>query len=120
QRAEPRGLADEMFERLLYEPGSRYAIPAEGDEQTVKSILRDDVTAFHADRYRPASTTIVVAGDVKVDAAAELVERAFGGWAGEAAAAVPVLDTPARTERMTHLVAKTDAPQSELRIGHVG
>jgi zinc protease len=120
QRAEPRGLADEMFERFVYAPGSRYAIQADGDEQSVKAITRDDIVAFHAERYRAASTTMVVAGDIGLDEAAALVERAFGSWTGDAAPAVRVVDAPARLVRMTHLVNKPDAPQSELRLGHVG
>lgn len=120
QRAEPRGLADEMFDRFVYAPGSRYAIPAEGDAETVRAITRDDVVAFHAARYRAAAATIVVAGDVTVDQATALVEAAFGGWGGAAPEPVTVLDAPARLERTTHLVTKADAPQSELRLGHVG
>lgn len=120
QRAEPRGLADEMFDRFVYAPESRYAVPLDGDEPTVTAITRDDLVRFHADRYRASSTTIVVAGDITASAAVELVEQSFGSWKEGSAAPVEVADTPARLERMTHLVHKADAPQSEIRLGHVG
>ncbi|HLV25344.1 MAG TPA: pitrilysin family protein [Gemmatimonadales bacterium] len=120
QRAEPRGLAEEMFDRFTYSPDSRYALPADGDENSVNAITRDDVVQFHSARYRSSSATVVVAGDVTTDAAVALVEQTFGDWAGEAAAPVHVDDSPSRLERMTHLVHKAGAPQSEIRLGHVG
>src|SRR5438477_241686 len=64
-RAEPRGLADELFSRFLYEPDSRYAAPNAGDEKSVRALTRDMVAAFYAKRYSPAGMTMVVVGDVK-------------------------------------------------------
>jgi zinc protease len=45
---------------------------------------------------------------------------AFGTWSGTVLAAAPVSDQPARLVRTVHVVGKADAPQSELRVGHVG
>src|SRR5690606_134061 len=64
QRMEPRGLAEDMFARVLYAPESRYGRPDGGDEVSVQAITRDDVATFWAERYRPGGATIVVAGDV--------------------------------------------------------
>jgi predicted Zn-dependent peptidase len=120
QRAEPRGLADEMFSRFLYGAGSRYAAPEGGTEASVSPIIRDDVVVLHRERYRPAATTLVIAGDVTLDGALGMVERAFGRWVGEAPRLATVRDRPASLQRKVHLVLKADAPQSEVRIGHVG
>ena len=121
QRTEPRGLAEDMFARFLYAPGARYALPDGGDERTVAAVTRDDVAAFWAERYRPGGTTLIVVGDVSADDARRLVEQALGAWRGERP---PVVDRPtdeaARQTRAVHLVDKPDAPQSELRLGHVG
>lgn len=119
-RAEPRGLADEMFSRLLYAPASRFALPDGGDERTVAAITRDDVVRHYRARYAPGSITLVVAGDVSVQAMQTLAERGFGDWTGATPAAASTSDAAARVTRAVHLVAKPDAAQSELRIGHVG
>jgi zinc protease len=119
-RTEPRGLADEMFARFVYAAGSRYGRPEAGDERTVQAISRDDVARFHAERFVPGATTLVVAGDVTADEAERLALGALGDWAGEAPSASSVNDAPAARARRVHLVAKADAPQSELRVGHVG
>jgi predicted Zn-dependent peptidase len=75
QRAEPRGLADEMFERVLYAPGSRYATPEHGSEASVGTLGRAEAEAFYRARYRPGGTTLVVVGDLGADDAAALAER---------------------------------------------
>ena len=119
-RAEPRGLADETFDRVLYAAGSRYAAPDGGTAESVARIGAPDLRRFHAERYRPGAVTLVVAGDVSADAAERLAERVFGAWQGAAAPPAAPADRPARLERAVHLVAKGDAAQSELRLVHVG
>jgi zinc protease len=119
-RTEPRGLADEMFNRFVYTEGSRFGRPEGGTEQSIAALTRDDVVRFHRARYTPATTTLVLVGDISADDAEALVARRLGAWSGGAGPA-PVPDAaPAAGGRRVHLVAKEDAPQSELRIGHVG
>jgi len=119
-RTEPRGLADEMFARFVYDPISRYARPEEGGSDTVSTLTRDDVRRFYTDRYRPRGSTLVLVGDLSVDEGLDLARRALGDWEGTASRSAPPADAPARTTRAVHLVRKPDAPQSELRIGHIG
>jgi zinc protease len=120
QRAEPRGLADEQFSRAVYEPAARYALPADGDATSVRALTRDDVCAFYAARYRPAATTLVMAGDVTMAQASELADALFGDWVGERPGAAPPGIDAAQPGRLMRVVAKADAPQSEVRVGHLG
>jgi zinc protease len=71
-------------------------------------------------RYLPGGTTVVVAGDISADHAEELTRHALGTWTGGAAKRITADDLPARRDRGVHIIVKPDAPQSELRIGHVG
>ena len=119
-RTEPRGLADEMMARFVYAPQSRYARPEGGTPASVAAIEGRDVGELYSARYRAGGTTLVVAGDVTVDEATRLAKDAFRGWSGAAPAAVRVVDAPAAAPRGVHIIAKPDAPQSELRIAHVG
>ena len=119
-RAEPRGLADEIFARFLYRPSSRYARPEGGDERSVAAIEREQLLSFYQTRYLPGGATVIVSGDITPDRAEELARRALDGWVGGAPSRVVADDLPARRDRAVHIVAKGDAPQSELRIGHVG
>jgi len=118
-RAEPRGLADEILTKVLYEPASRYSVPEGGTEASVRNIQRADIQRFYATRYRPPATTIVIAGDVSADPTFRLISETFGDWSGDAPPMCSSSDKPARLSRATHLVAKPHAAQSELRIGQV-
>lgn len=120
RRAEPRGLADEMFTRFLYASDSRYALPDGGSATSVARISPADIAGFHAARYRPGSSTAIIVGDIGVDDALRVVRTHFEGWSTRPAVEVRANDRPARRTRAVHLVEKSDAPQSELRIGHVG
>jgi zinc protease len=64
--------------------------------------------------------TLVVAGDVTLDVASALVERVLGDWRGTTPSAQGIVDAATSAPRAIHLIAKPDAPQSELRIAHVG
>lgn len=118
-RAEPRGLADVYFSRLLYNEGSRFARLAGGDETSVQKLDRAEVLRFHEQYFRPNATALMVVGDITVEAALKLATENFGDWAGEAPAVKEPLDRARYTDARVHVVAKADAPQSELRVGHV-
>jgi zinc protease len=118
QRTEPRGLADDMFSRFVYSPTSRYALPDGGSEETVSLLSPSDVVAHYRARYAPGATTLIVVGDVDPDVVFRLAEEVFGDWQATAGIPPMIIAEAARRERAVHLVAKIEAPQSELRIGH--
>jgi zinc protease len=120
QRAEPRGLADDMFDRFAYAADSRYAKPDGGLDSSVAALTQQSVAAFYRARYTPSGTTLIVVGDVTVERARQLAEDSFGSWVGPAIAVPSLVDRPASMARTIHVVGKADAPQSEIRVGHVG
>jgi zinc protease len=119
-RAEPRGLADETLDRVVYAREARYAKPAGGTEQSVPGLTRGDVAAFYGMRYHPGAVTIVVAGDVRPADVERLADTVFGRWHGTRQTTIAAPDHAATPGRGIHIVTKLGAPQSELRLGHVG
>jgi zinc protease len=117
---EPRGLADESFSRFIYSAESRYAKPLSGNSASVKRITRDDVESFYRQNYVPSATSFILAGDITVDEGATLIENYFGDWKGGERKSSRKADIPARDNRAAEIVAKKEAAQSEVRIGHVG
>jgi zinc protease len=119
-RAEPRALADEQFSRAVYAPTARYATLAGGNATSVRALTREAVRGFYGERYRPTTTTLVFAGDITVDGATELASALFGDWRGDVAPTIErAVDTSPDT-RLVRVVAKADASQSEVRVGHAG
>lgn len=119
-RTEPRELADESFERFLYAPASRYAYPEGGRTASIDAISRDDIVGFYRGRYVPERLTLIMAGDISHEQGAALATQVFGEWAGSAADPPSFSDETRDAGRRVHIVAKEDASQSELRIGHRG
>jgi predicted Zn-dependent peptidase len=120
--AEPRGLADIRFTGSVY-AGARYGRPIGGNVRSVQGLDADALRRFHAAHYGPATTTLFLVGDITMTAAVALVERHFGDWSSPATAVGAGRGTAARVpeeRRRTRIITKVDAPQSELRVGHVG
>lgn len=76
------------YDRVLYDghPNGRSVL---GTEKSLSALTREDVLAFHRDRYRPDGAFAVVVGDVT---RAEVESRfgvALAQWSGKAVAAEP-------------------------------
>jgi zinc protease len=54
--------------------------PPGGAPESISSITRDDIAAFHAKYFRPEDSVLIFAGDVSLQNAASLAERVFSGW----------------------------------------
>jgi zinc protease len=117
---EPRGLADEKFSEFLYTPDSRYSKPDEGTAESVSTLSRKDVDEFYRAQYRAGSTTVIIAGDISTDEARALITQAFQNWPSGAAPGRSLVAVARTSDRSVHVVNKPEAPQSELRVGHVG
>jgi zinc protease len=117
---EPRGLADEKFAEFLYSADSRYAKPDAGTAESVSRLLRSDVESFFRSHYRAGATTVVVTGAISPIAARNLVSKSFTRWPAGVADGRPLVASPRTDSRAVNIVNKPGAPQSELRVGHVG
>jgi len=117
---EPRALADERFESFLYADASRYSKPDGGTAKSVAALRRADVEDFYRSRFVSGATTVILTGDVDPNTARELVESALAGIHTETPSADSLVVAPRSSTRNVHIVSKTGAPQSELRVGHIG
>lgn len=117
---EPRGLADERFSSFLYAEDSRYSKPDAGSTESVGNLTREDVERFYRSQFTAADTTVIIAGDVRMKEMQAIVTDMFGGWRSGPAPARPLVASPRSNKRRIHIVNKSKAPQSELRVGHVG
>lgn len=90
-----------------------------GTEASLEAMTADELRRFHADHFGPASTALVVSGDVTAERAAHLVEAHFAGWRSKAQRpAPPPLPTPAVPRRIP--LERAGAPQTQVLVGHLG
>jgi zinc protease len=100
--------------RLAFGAEHPYGRPALGLPASVAALGRDDVAAFHAARFRPGSTALVLVGALTLDEAKALAEKHFGGWTGGAAAAIAIPAPQPAPVGKIYLVDRQDAAQSVL------
>ena len=75
----PYGLAYETILEHLYPLDHPYRHPVIGSMEDLSSATLDDVKAFFRTYYAPGNASLAVAGDVRTDEVARLVEGYFGG-----------------------------------------
>jgi zinc protease len=63
---------------------SRYSFnehPAGGTPNSLNSITREDIAAFHQKNYAPVNAVLIFTGDISSKKAQKLAKKYFGGWA---------------------------------------
>ena len=115
---DPEYIANSVFDRLVY-GFHPYGLPDIGTPETLGSIARNDIVAFHQRYFTPNNTILAVVGDVTADEAFSMAKKVFGDWERRDVAAQKYSDPPEPTRRVV-IVNKPDAVQTEIRVGHLG
>ncbi|MFQ5529007.1 MAG: M16 family metallopeptidase [Gemmatimonadota bacterium] len=102
----PYGLAAETVLRETFPEGHPYRHPTIGYMEDLDRASLDDVTSFFKTYYGPANATLVIAGDVDVEVAADRVRHWFGPLTGDEPPPVPAI--PASPHRETRAVIEDD------------
>ena len=118
-RAQSGAIASRVFPRVLY--GSAHPYGRVVTEQSLKSITRDDVAAFHKTFYQPGRALVTVVGDVTAASVKPVIEKALAAWprGGER----PTFSYPAVPEPRSTAIVLVDKPgaaQSTFAIGRPG
>ncbi len=74
---QPSAIAQKTLTRVMFGPAPYGSTPSPA---SVASITQDDIAAFHATRWRPDQSILVITGDVTPEKGFELAEIAFGEW----------------------------------------
>ena len=119
QRDNPNALASKVFNNALYGANHPYGFTELGTEESIKGITREDMLKFWQAGYVPENAALIVAGDLTESELRALAEKHFGKWSGKATGMTRP-DVQAATARHILIVDKPGAPQTVLRIGHVG
>ena len=121
-RADPRRRAEEAFVETIYTEASPYHRPAGGLQPTVAPLDADALRGAWARGMDPASTTLVVGGELEGLDVPAIADGLFGSWTISAGARpqAPITAQPALAERRIRLVHRPDSVQTEIRIGHPG
>jgi zinc protease len=115
---DPTSLAQLAAARAAWGPAHRFALDVDGTPNSLLAASHDDVRAFHAARYRPDTTTLIVVGAIDRRTLQTKLDAAFKAWSAngpkpERARAPQV--QPRKTRGFIG-VQVDEAPQTVLRV----
>nr|HEV7954037.1 pitrilysin family protein [Candidatus Acidoferrales bacterium] len=112
-------LASAVFERAVYGQHP-YGLPTEGTPVSIQAITREDVVQFRDTYYTPGTALLAFSGDISPEAAFAAAEKYFGAWSTKTATA-PAHAAPVVAPGVHIIVVnKSDAVQTQIRIGKPG
>ncbi len=119
EKDSPPAMAERAFLPNLYGVAHPYGHVAQGDEESVKKITRDEVVNFHKAGFTPKNAALVIVGDVKQSDARSMAKDLFGAWTGEAPPPLSFGERTPATSRVV-IVDKPKMPQTSIMVGQVG
>lgn len=119
QRAEdPAGLASAHAQNLLW--GNDHIRGWINSPQSMSSIRRDDVMAWHHQWFVPGNAILVVVGDIDPKRLRGDLERTFGAWHKGPVPPAPSYTEPGLSGTRIRLVDRPGLPQTQIRIAQFG
>lgn len=114
----PGSIVGREFAKMLY--GAAHPSARESSLDSVKSITRDDLAAFHRRTIHPNGMILGVTGDFKRDEMVASLRKAFGNWEKGAVPELRIADVPETelSKSVVRFVGK-DTSQAHLRVGHL-
>ncbi len=119
QRDNPNAIANRVFNSVVYGDKHPYGFIELGTPESTRALTRDDMMNFWKTGYVPGNAALVVAGDITEKELRALAEKYFGSWKGQSPAS-QLAEVESSGARRVVIVDKPGAPQTALRIGHVG
>ncbi len=116
QRLQPAAITSRVLARVIY--GDNHPLGRFATEESMASITRDDLVAFHDRWFRPENGVLLVVGDTTLAEMTPKLESAFGSW--KAAGATPRVAVPMpapRTSPVIYLIDRPNSPQSYIVAG---
>jgi zinc protease len=112
---DPDYVASVLFDRLVY---GFHPYGVSSTPESLGSITRADLQAFHRQHYVPNNMILAIVGDVTSAEALATAEKVFGGWPRAALPAQAPAEPPPPTRRIV-VVDKPDSVQTEIRVGQL-
>jgi zinc protease len=115
-KTQAAAVADNAFDLLLEGRDNVIAYPSSGLIETVTGISLDDVRAFYARYYSPATASVLLVSDIPDSEMMQMLS-VLEDWSGEAPPETTLAPFPELAAGTLYLIDKPAAAQSEIRIG---
>ena len=120
EMANPGRRAARQLAQELFPASARLSRPRAGTEDTAARIDAAGVREFYQAHVRPATATVVVAGDLTGVDLDTVLAGTLGRWTGAAAEPAPMPPVTTDDTGRVVIVDRPDAVQTQLLIGRTG
>jgi zinc protease len=118
QKEQPFSVAFEQLRQVMYQ-NHPYAMSLLGDETSMSSLTRADLSKYHQTHFRPDNLVVSIAGNITLDSAVALVEEVFGDWQIPNTRSLPKLNLPDIKPNPTQIITPQNTQQSILMLGYL-
>jgi zinc protease len=122
ETASPFSRALRLLGPLVYGESHQYGVPltGSGTAESVKSLSREDLVAYHKGALRPDKTSILVVGDTTLEEIKPKLEARFGSWKADGEPNTAKSGAVAKNDKpRVILIDKPGAEQSLIVAGNV-
>ena len=123
EESDPLSIASNTLPQLVFGSDHPYGrgLSGNGTKESVSTITRDDLQAFHNEWMHPAKATIFAAGKIDKDELVKKLEMRFGRWKGTGKAAPEKNFDAAIPEAEGRIIVihRPNSPQSMILAGQV-
>lgn len=112
-------LAEKVFNRKVYSDYP-YALPVDGETNSVKDILRSDISEHYKKIFYPENLIVAFVGDITPDEALQELNENFSGWQNPQTRHNDFPESPSMQSGKVYLIEKKGAVQSSIKAGHIG
>ena len=115
----PRQMVFREFRKILYKADHPYSRKINGYKETIESITRDDMIAFHTKYFHPNNVIMGISGDFDSKEIVEKIKAVFAEWKN---AEIKFPEVPAVEKdfkRSVNYIYK-DVNQATVVFGHIG
>ncbi|UCD99617.1 MAG: insulinase family protein, partial [Chloroflexota bacterium] len=95
-------------------------IPLRRTIQSINSITREDMIAFHKKYFFPKNFIFAVSGDFKTDEILAKLDKMLEGWPDQKLSLSPIPDQIPDPKPGVYMIKKEEVNQSRIRVGHIG
>ena len=119
EREEPASLAEVAFDAAVYGDQHPYGVPVRGRGEDLRTVMLPDVVRAYEEEVQPASTTVVIVGDVDKERVEGPIAQRFEAWAARSPTSPPagVAPTPSCAGARVLVIDRPQSTQTHIVLG---
>lgn len=115
---DPSFVASTCFSKTLFK-NSQYSNTTLGTQSSVENITNEDIRNFYDSLIVPNNINLIVVGSISKQKLSDELNRNFSEWKSKKMNLIENNFSKSPSAKKVMFIRKDDAPQSEIRIGHL-